>query len=136
MGIVNKLHRTHSTTPMYDPMSHGTHLNIDPCSIEGCHVGNQSSDGLPSWHHNYTTSELLSAFMSPDSFSPIKVRISCCKTFIKDVFVSAFFFFFLLTEHCLFLIMLAWDCSSSHFTDDATAASCGVCDTKLPANAF
>ncbi|KAF3441019.1 hypothetical protein FNV43_RR19305 [Rhamnella rubrinervis] len=68
-SCVHNTPRAHSTTPIYDPISHGTHINMDPCGIGGCHVGNQGGDGLPSWHHNYTTNELLSAFMSPDSLS-------------------------------------------------------------------
>ncbi|PON72568.1 hypothetical protein TorRG33x02_251450 [Trema orientale] len=55
---------------IYDiPVSQGTNLNVDPCNMGGCQIGNET-DGLPTWHHNYTTTELLSAFMSPSSLIP------------------------------------------------------------------
>ncbi|KAH7520647.1 hypothetical protein FEM48_Zijuj08G0167300 [Ziziphus jujuba var. spinosa] len=76
-SCVHTTPRGQSSTTIYDPVSHGTHIKMDPCSLEGGYdVGNQSSDGLPPWHHNFTTTELLSAFMSPDSFSPIKHEIA------------------------------------------------------------
>ncbi|EXB80877.1 hypothetical protein L484_020136 [Morus notabilis] len=52
------------------PMSHGTDVNVDPFGIGlgGCQIGHETSEGLPSWHHNCTTTDqLLSAFMSPNS---------------------------------------------------------------------
>ncbi|KAG8478627.1 hypothetical protein CXB51_028498 [Gossypium anomalum] len=59
-----------SINTMYDPMGHGTNMS----EMGGCHVTTTSSnDGLPSWHHNYSSTELLSAFMSsPTSFPLIK----------------------------------------------------------------
>ncbi|PPS06784.1 hypothetical protein GOBAR_AA13865 [Gossypium barbadense] len=59
-----------SMNTMYDPMGHGTNMS----EMGGCHVTTTSSnDGLPSWHHNYSSTELLSAFMSsPTSFPLIK----------------------------------------------------------------
>ncbi|MBA0729465.1 hypothetical protein Golax_025870 [Gossypium laxum] len=59
-----------SMNTVYDPMGHGTNMS----EIGGCHVTTTSSnDGLPSWHHNYSSTELLSAFMSsPTSFPLIK----------------------------------------------------------------
>ncbi|OMO55994.1 hypothetical protein CCACVL1_26825 [Corchorus capsularis] len=38
----------------------------------GCHVSTSSNDTLPPWHHNYTSTELLSALMSPTSFPLMK----------------------------------------------------------------
>nr|KJB44248.1 hypothetical protein B456_007G242000 [Gossypium raimondii] len=59
-----------SMNTVYDPMGHGTNMS----EMGGCHVTTTSSnDGLPSWHHNYSSTELLSAFMSsPTSFPLIK----------------------------------------------------------------
>uniref|UniRef100_A0A2N9EUJ0 MADS-box domain-containing protein n=1 Tax=Fagus sylvatica TaxID=28930 RepID=A0A2N9EUJ0_FAGSY len=64
--------RNQSSTSIYDQMSHSTNINMDPCNMGGCHVSNLSDDGLPSWHHSYTATELLSAFMHSNSFPPIK----------------------------------------------------------------
>uniref|UniRef100_A0AAU7LJK0 MADS75 n=1 Tax=Hippophae rhamnoides TaxID=193516 RepID=A0AAU7LJK0_9ROSA len=68
--------RGQSSSGMYHDVSIGSDTNMDPCNIEGCQLTNQTSDGLHSWHQNYTTSQLLSAFMSPASFSPIKQEIT------------------------------------------------------------
>ncbi|PON65283.1 LOW QUALITY PROTEIN: hypothetical protein PanWU01x14_118000, partial [Parasponia andersonii] len=55
---------------IYDiSVSQVTNINVDPCNMGGCQIGNET-DGLPTWHHNYTTTELLSAFMSPSSLIP------------------------------------------------------------------
>lgn len=49
---------------------------MDPCNMGGCHMSNPSDDdGLQSWHHSYTASELLSALLPPTAFSPLKVLI-------------------------------------------------------------
>ncbi|XVE83200.1 hypothetical protein DITRI_Ditri16bG0068400 [Diplodiscus trichospermus] len=53
-----------SISTIYDPMPHGTNMTVDACDMGGCHVSTSSNDGLPTWHHNYTSTELLSAFMS------------------------------------------------------------------------
>ncbi|GMY11304.1 agamous-like MADS-box protein AGL104 [Fagus crenata] len=68
--------RNQSSTSIYDQMSHSTNINMDPCNMGGCHVSNLSDDGLPSWHHSYTATELLSAFMHSNSFPPIKQEIA------------------------------------------------------------
>ncbi|XVF61685.1 hypothetical protein PTKIN_Ptkin08bG0150700 [Pterospermum kingtungense] len=62
-----------SISTIYDPMPHGTNMTADACDIGGCHVSTSSDDGLPPWHHNYSSTELLSAFMSsPTSFPLMK----------------------------------------------------------------
>ena len=63
--------RAESSTIYGIPVSHETNINIDTCNIGVCQIGNETSDdGLPSWHHNYTTTELLSTYMSPSSLIP------------------------------------------------------------------
>ncbi|XP_062117331.1 agamous-like MADS-box protein AGL66 [Humulus lupulus] len=63
------------SSSIYDiPASHGTNINVDPINIEGCPIGNETSEGLTSWHHNYTTTELLSALMSPSSLIPSPIN--------------------------------------------------------------
>nr|DAD24650.1 TPA_asm: hypothetical protein HUJ06_026114 [Nelumbo nucifera] len=59
--------RDHPST-MYDTISHGTSLNVDPRSMGECHVSNPSDANLPSWHQAYTPTDLLSAIMPPSSF--------------------------------------------------------------------
>ncbi|XWS41525.1 hypothetical protein CRYUN_Cryun17cG0089100 [Craigia yunnanensis] len=62
-----------SISTIYDPMPHGTNMTVDACDMGGCHVSTSSNDGLPPWHHSYTSTELLSAFMSsPTSFPLMK----------------------------------------------------------------
>ncbi|OMP11869.1 hypothetical protein COLO4_03634 [Corchorus olitorius] len=68
-----------STSTVYDPMPHGTSMTtVDACDMAGagtgtgCHVSTSSNDTLPPWHHNYTSTELLSALMSPTSFPLMK----------------------------------------------------------------
>ncbi|KAE8722353.1 L-ascorbate oxidase-like [Hibiscus syriacus] len=54
------------TTTQYCSMAHETNMS-------DFQVTTSSNDGLPPWHHNYTSAELLSAFMSsPTSFPLIK----------------------------------------------------------------
>ncbi|XP_022774097.1 agamous-like MADS-box protein AGL104 [Durio zibethinus] len=62
-----------SISTIYDPMPHGTNMTVDTCDMGGCHVSTSSNDGLPPWHHSYSSTELLSAFMSsPTSFPLMK----------------------------------------------------------------
>ncbi|XVF17191.1 hypothetical protein REPUB_Repub10bG0097900 [Reevesia pubescens] len=64
-----------SISTIYDPMPHGTNMVIDACDMDRCHVSTSSNDALPPLHHNYTSSELLFAFMpSPTSFPLMKGR--------------------------------------------------------------
>ncbi|KAF8405975.1 hypothetical protein HHK36_008055 [Tetracentron sinense] len=67
--------RDQSST-MYDPLSHGTNLHVDPRSMGECHVSNQSDGSFQSWHHAYTSTELLAALMPPPSFPLIQVHFS------------------------------------------------------------
>ncbi|GLU13157.1 hypothetical protein SLE2022_298030 [Rubroshorea leprosula] len=61
----------HSSSLIFDQIQHGTNMKVDHCEMGGCHVSSLSNDGLPSWHHNYSSSDLLSAFMSTTSFPPL-----------------------------------------------------------------
>lgn len=67
--------RNQSSTAMYDQLSQATNINVEPCNMGGCQMSNQRDDGLPSWHHSYTATELLSTFMPPNSFHSTKVLI-------------------------------------------------------------
>ncbi|EOX92192.1 hypothetical protein QUC31_003510 [Theobroma cacao] len=64
--------RNQSSSTIYDPMPHGANMTVDACDMGGCHVSTSSNDGLSPWHHSYTSTELLSAFMSPTSFPLMK----------------------------------------------------------------
>ncbi|KAL5556401.1 hypothetical protein UlMin_038637 [Ulmus minor] len=82
-SCIHPISRGQSSTVYDIPVSHGTSINMENCSnigVGGCQIGNEmNSDGLPSWHHNYSTTELLSAFMSPNSLmnaTPIKHGIA------------------------------------------------------------
>ncbi|KAL9690472.1 hypothetical protein QQ045_010871 [Rhodiola kirilowii] len=62
-------YRNHSTSTIYDPMSHGSGINVD----HGCHITNSTYEQIPPWHQSYTSAELLSAFMpSTNSFHQMK----------------------------------------------------------------
>ncbi|KAK4583967.1 hypothetical protein RGQ29_021905 [Quercus rubra] len=65
-----------SSTAMYDQLSQATNINVEPCNMGGCQMSNQRDDGLPSWHHSYTATELLSTFMPPNSFPSTKQEIA------------------------------------------------------------
>ncbi|KAB1199747.1 MADS-box transcription factor 21 [Morella rubra] len=65
-----------SSTSIYNLVSTASNINMDPCNMGGCHMSNPSDDGLQSWHHSYTASELLSALLPPTAFSPLKHEIA------------------------------------------------------------
>lgn len=71
---------------MYDQLSQATNINVEPCNMGGCQMSNQRDDGLPSWHHSYTATELLSTFMPPNSFPSTKVPILIKILIIRLVF--------------------------------------------------
>ncbi|KAL6339239.1 hypothetical protein AAG906_024390 [Vitis piasezkii] len=41
-------------------------------NMGGCHISNSGGEGLPPWHHSYTSTELLSALMPQPSYPPPK----------------------------------------------------------------
>lgn len=63
-------------------MPHGSGISIDP----GCHVSSATYEQIPAWHQNFTSAELLSAFMPPASFPQIKVsgETSTLETIAQD----------------------------------------------------
>eukprot|EP00261_Vitis_vinifera_P021565 XP_010652831.1 PREDICTED: agamous-like MADS-box protein AGL104 [Vitis vinifera] len=64
--------RNHPSTNVYDNLGHGTSINVDPINMGGCHISNSGCEGLPPWHHSYTSTELLSALMPQPSYPPPK----------------------------------------------------------------
>ncbi|KAF5458109.1 hypothetical protein F2P56_022169 [Juglans regia] len=75
--------RNQSSTEIYNQVDVGnaTNIKMEACNMQGaagCHIGNINPgshdhdddhvDGLPSWHHSFTASELLSALMPQTSF--------------------------------------------------------------------
>ncbi|KAG2711822.1 hypothetical protein I3760_04G095100 [Carya illinoinensis] len=84
--------RNQSSTEIYNQdVCNATNINMEPaCNMgaPGCHIGNinpgsthdhdDHDDGLPSWHHSFTASELLSALMPQTSFQfpPMKQEIA------------------------------------------------------------
>ncbi|XP_077229548.1 agamous-like MADS-box protein AGL104 isoform X2 [Tasmannia lanceolata] len=62
--------RDHSTS-IYDSLSHGTSIHVDP-SIGECHISNQSDRNLPSWHQAYASTELLSTLIPSPAFPLIQ----------------------------------------------------------------
>ncbi|KAL5725374.1 hypothetical protein ACHQM5_008526 [Ranunculus cassubicifolius] len=50
---------------MYDALSQGATLNVDPQNIGECHISNQND---PSWQQMYTTTELLNGLVPSASF--------------------------------------------------------------------
>ncbi|KAK9272656.1 hypothetical protein L1049_003032 [Liquidambar formosana] len=60
--------RNNTTSTIYDGLSH-----VDPCNTGGCHISNSSNESLPPWHQNYTSNEILSAFMPQSSFPLMKI---------------------------------------------------------------
>ncbi|KAF4400515.1 hypothetical protein G4B88_023308 [Cannabis sativa] len=73
-SYVHPTPRPESSSIYEIPVPHGTNLNVDTCNVGGCPMGNETSEGLTSWHHNYTTTELLSALMSPSSLIPSPIN--------------------------------------------------------------
>ncbi|XWS33290.1 hypothetical protein CRYUN_Cryun22dG0068700 [Craigia yunnanensis] len=62
-----------SISTIYDPMPQGINMTVDACDMGECHVNTSSNHDLPPWHHNYTSTEILSAFMlSPRPFPLMK----------------------------------------------------------------
>ncbi|XP_042494074.1 agamous-like MADS-box protein AGL104 [Macadamia integrifolia] len=53
------------SSSIYDTLSHGTSLNVDPRGMGDCNVSSASDGTLPSWPQGYTSSDLLSALMPP-----------------------------------------------------------------------
>ncbi|GAB4848665.1 hypothetical protein Ancab_003376 [Ancistrocladus abbreviatus] len=68
--------RNHSSAALYETLPHGgtTVNHVDPNSMGGgCQMSNPNEhQGLPPWHHAYTSTELLNALMPPSSFPLIK----------------------------------------------------------------
>ncbi|XP_041009292.1 agamous-like MADS-box protein AGL104 [Juglans microcarpa x Juglans regia] len=76
--------RNQSSTEIYNQVDvcNSTNIKMEACNYvqgaAGCHIGNINPgsdhdhddhvDGLPSWHHSFTASELLSALMPQTSF--------------------------------------------------------------------
>ncbi|KAJ4965259.1 hypothetical protein NE237_017108 [Protea cynaroides] len=56
------------SSSIYDTLSHGTSLTVDPHGMGECNVSSTSDGNLQSWPQAYTSSDLLSAFMPPSSF--------------------------------------------------------------------
>ncbi|KAE8670806.1 hypothetical protein F3Y22_tig00112079pilonHSYRG00011 [Hibiscus syriacus] len=66
------------TTTPYCPMPQGTNMSDIQVTTSG-------NDGLPPWHRNFTSAELISAFMSsPTSFLLIKFKIDKFINRLKD----------------------------------------------------
>ncbi|XP_022136666.1 agamous-like MADS-box protein AGL104 [Momordica charantia] len=51
-------------TTVYDQVSQASNM----CNMGGCDMGNPNEDAYSSWHHSYTTSQLLSSFIPQTSF--------------------------------------------------------------------
>lgn len=64
--------RNHTSSSIYDTLSHGTNIHVDPVSTAGCHISTSNNESLPTWQHNYTSTELLNAYMPPSSFPLMK----------------------------------------------------------------
>ncbi|XP_058096689.1 agamous-like MADS-box protein AGL104 isoform X2 [Magnolia sinica] len=62
--------RDHSMS-IYDPLSHGPSLHVDPRTGE-CHVSNENDGNLRGWQQAYTSSELLSSLIPSPSFPLIQ----------------------------------------------------------------
>ncbi|XP_043697759.1 agamous-like MADS-box protein AGL104 [Telopea speciosissima] len=60
------------SSSIYDTLSHGTSLNVDPRGMGECNVSSTSDGNLPSWPQGYTSNDLLSALMPPSSFPLIQ----------------------------------------------------------------
>ncbi|KAG6768411.1 hypothetical protein POTOM_027325 [Populus tomentosa] len=67
-----------SSMTLFDALSHATNnVNANHCNnMEGSNVNNSNSEVFPSWYQAFSSlssTELLSAFMPPTSFSAVKV---------------------------------------------------------------
>ena len=60
---------------VYDQVTQAGNMNVGSCNIGGCDMGNPNDDGYSPWHHNYTTSQLLSSFIPQASFETLKVVV-------------------------------------------------------------
>lgn len=71
---------------VYDQVSQATNMNVGSCNIGGCDIGNPNDDGYSSWHHNYTTTQLLSSFIPQSSFDTLKHEIGgpCMNTMMSQ----------------------------------------------------
>ncbi|XP_031388442.1 agamous-like MADS-box protein AGL104 isoform X2 [Punica granatum] len=70
------IRNSNSPHEMYDSLAHGT-TGIN--GLEACGMGGgypMTTVGLPSWHHNYSATELLSAFMPPTSYQSVKPEMA------------------------------------------------------------
>jgi hypothetical protein len=70
-----------SSMTLFDALSHATNnVNANHCNnMEGSNINNSNSEVFPSWYQAFSTmssTELLSAFMPPTSFSAVKVSPS------------------------------------------------------------
>ncbi|KAJ6366120.1 hypothetical protein OIU77_002656 [Salix suchowensis] len=70
-----------SSMALFDALSHATNnLNANHCNnMEGSNMNNSNSEVFPSWYQAFSSlssTELLSAFMPPTSFSAVKVSPS------------------------------------------------------------
>uniref|UniRef100_A0A7N0T665 MADS-box domain-containing protein n=1 Tax=Kalanchoe fedtschenkoi TaxID=63787 RepID=A0A7N0T665_KALFE len=64
--------RNHTSSTIYDPMSHGSEIAMDHKNMSVCHITNSTFEQMSPWHQSYTSAELLTAFMSPSAFPQIK----------------------------------------------------------------
>jgi hypothetical protein len=76
LGAYEFTYRNQSPGEIYNQVSYAANINVDSSNMGGYDISNiPSDDGIPSWHHSCSATELLSSFMPPTSFSPIKVLI-------------------------------------------------------------
>ncbi|XP_062147818.1 agamous-like MADS-box protein AGL104 [Alnus glutinosa] len=69
--------RNQSPEEIYNQVPYDTNnINVDSSNMGGYHISNPGDDGLPSWHHSCSATELLSTFMPPTSFPPIKHEVA------------------------------------------------------------
>ncbi|KAF9678833.1 hypothetical protein SADUNF_Sadunf07G0077200 [Salix dunnii] len=72
-----------SSMTLFDALSHATNnVNANHCNnMEGSNMNNSNSEVFPSWYQAFSSlssTELLSAFMPPTSFSAVKFSPSLC----------------------------------------------------------
>ncbi|KAF9611546.1 hypothetical protein IFM89_032946 [Coptis chinensis] len=60
---------------MFDSLSQGTNLHVDPRNMGPCQISNQGDQGLPPWHQVFTSTELLNALVPSGSFTMFQNEI-------------------------------------------------------------
>ncbi|KAJ6678014.1 AGAMOUS-LIKE MADS-BOX PROTEIN AGL104 [Salix viminalis] len=83
-----------SSMALFDALSHATNnLNANHCNnMEESNMNNSNSEVFPSWYQAFSSmssTELLSAFMPPTSFSAVKVSPSLWASLKSKLYINA-----------------------------------------------